>query len=238
MLGRFLEVSVRTPDVQASVEFYASLGFEQAIVGDALEHPYAVVTDGRLYLGLHDWDLPSPLLTWVLPDIARHAEDFTALGIEFAFARLDEVALNEVAFADPSGQMLLLVEARTFSPPPFAPPPSTACGYFEEFGVPTTDLARSAAFWDSLGLVAFDAVEEPFRKVVVASTDLNVGLYDLDLREPALTFSDRDMPTRIENLRERGYRFAPRLPRGIDSARSAMLLAPEGTSLLLTTSSD
>ena len=109
MLGRFLEVSVRAPDVQASIEFYESLGFVQATVGDALEHAYAVVTDGRLYLGLHDWDLPSPILTWVLPDLARHAEDFTALGIEFSFARLDEVALNEIAFADPAGQLLMLV---------------------------------------------------------------------------------------------------------------------------------
>jgi catechol 2,3-dioxygenase-like lactoylglutathione lyase family enzyme len=238
MLGRFLEISIRAADVQASVEFYESLGFVQATVGDALEHAYAVVTDGRLYLGLHDRDLPSPILTWVLPDLARHAGDFTALGIELSFARLDEVALNEIAFADPAGQLLMLVEARTFSPPPYTSRPETACGYFEEFGIPTTDLARSAAFWDHLGLVAFDPVDEPFRKVVVASTDLNVGLYDLELREPVLTFSDPDMTSRIESLRERGHRFAPRLPRGIDATRAAMLLAPEGTPLLLTTSAE
>src|SRR5688572_27598850 len=140
MLGRFLEVSLRAHDVQASVEFYESIGFVQATVGDAIEHPYAVVTDGRLFLGLHQWDLPSPILTWVRPDVARHVEEFTALGIEPAFARLDEVALNELAFADPSGQMVMLIEARTFSPPPYAPRPATACGYFEEFGIPTPDL--------------------------------------------------------------------------------------------------
>src|SRR5215471_12111019 len=106
MLGRFLEVSVHAPDVQASVEFYESLGFVQATVGDALPHAYAVVTDGRLYIGLHDWQLPSPILTWVLPDIAKHAGEFESLGIEFAFARLDEVALNEVGFTDPAGQLL------------------------------------------------------------------------------------------------------------------------------------
>jgi hypothetical protein len=72
MLGRFLEVSVQAADVQASVEFYESLGFVQATVGDALTHPYAVVTDGRLYIGLHDWQLPSPILTWVLPDVRKH----------------------------------------------------------------------------------------------------------------------------------------------------------------------
>jgi catechol 2,3-dioxygenase-like lactoylglutathione lyase family enzyme len=238
MLGRFLEVSVRPADVQASVEFYESLGFVQATVGDALTHAYAVVTDGRLYLGLHDWDMPSPILTWVLPDVRAHAEEFTRLGIEFSFARLDEIALNEIGFLDPAGQQLMVVEARTFSPPPYAPRPATACGYFEEFGIPTQDLQRSAQFWDRLGLVAFDAVDEPFHKVVVASTDLNVGLYDLDLRHPVLTFSDPGTPQRIGHLRERGFRFAAKLPQGLDPQTSAMLLAPEGTALLLTTSAE
>jgi catechol 2,3-dioxygenase-like lactoylglutathione lyase family enzyme len=238
MLGRFLEVSVRAPDVQASVEFYESLGFVQATVGDALTHAYAVVTDGRLYIGLHDWELPSPILTWVLPDIRKHAHEFTSIGIEFSVARLDDVALNELGFFDPSGQSLMVIEARTFSPLPYAPRPNTACGYFEEFGIPTADLARSAEFWDKLGLVAFDAVNEPFHKVVVSSTDLNVGLYDLDLRQPVLTFSDPDTPRRIEALRERGFRFSPRLPRGLDAKTSAILVAPDGTELLLTTSAD
>jgi len=35
MLGRFLEVSVHTPDVRASLSFYESIGFVQATVGIA-----------------------------------------------------------------------------------------------------------------------------------------------------------------------------------------------------------
>ena len=46
MLGRFLEFSVETPDIPASLEFYGKIGFSQAKVGDAWDHPYAVVTDG------------------------------------------------------------------------------------------------------------------------------------------------------------------------------------------------
>jgi hypothetical protein len=117
-------------------------------------------------------------------------------------------------------------------------PPSLANGKICYIEMPATDIARSAEFWDKLGLVAFDAVDEPFHKVVVASTDLNVGLYDLDLRNPVLTFSDPDTPRRIEALRERGFRFSPRLPRGLDAQTSAILVAPEGTELLLTTSAE
>ena len=57
MLGRFLEISLHTPDIQESLEFYESLGFAQASVGEIWPHPYAVVTDGRLFLGLHGLDI-------------------------------------------------------------------------------------------------------------------------------------------------------------------------------------
>ena len=238
MLGRFLEISVRAPDVPASLAFYESLGFVQASAGDAWHHPYAVVTDGRLHLGLHAREFESPSLTWVRPGLAAHAASLQALGIEFAFARLDPEALHEIGFVDPSGQMITLLEARTFSPPAIRPTHTSALGYFEEFGLPTADLDRSRTFWDALGFVAFDPERVPFTKVVAAGRDLNVGLYDVDLRAPVLTFSDPAMPERIALLREQGHRFVERLPRGMNPRENALLEAPEGTWLLLTTSSE
>jgi catechol 2,3-dioxygenase-like lactoylglutathione lyase family enzyme len=238
LLGRFLEISVYAPDVAASVEFYESLGFVQASTGDTWNHPYAVVTDGRLFLGLHQYRFASPALTWVQPDVARQAPALTALGIEFEFARFGPEALHEVGFLDPSGQMITLIEARTFSPPSLPPAHASSLGYFEEFGIPTNDLERAGAFWDSLGFVAFDPVCAPFGKVVVAGRDLNIGLYDVDLRNPVLTFSDPAMPERIAQLRDRGLPFAGRLPRGMNARENGILQAPEGTELLLTTTRD
>ncbi len=236
MLGRFLEISVRSSDIPESLAFYESLGFVQASVGDTWSHPYAVITDGRLHLGLHAREFESPALTWVRPDLALHVANLRALGVEFMVERLGEDALHEVGFADPSGQMITLLEARTFSPPALAPTHATQLGYFEEFGLPTADLGRATAFWDALGFVAFDPVRMPFTKVVAAGRDLNVGLYDVDLRNPVLTFSDPAMPERIAALREQGHRFVGRLPRGMNPRENAVLEAPEGTWLLLTTS--
>jgi catechol 2,3-dioxygenase-like lactoylglutathione lyase family enzyme len=238
VLGRFLEISVRAPDVPASLAFYESLGFVQASVGDVFSHPYAVITDGRLHLGLHAREFDAPSLTWVQPDLAGHAADLRALGIELAFERLGEDALHELGFLDPSGQMITLLEARTFSPPALPPVHATRLGYFEEFGVPTADLERATTFWDALGFVAFDPVRIPFTKVVATGRDLNVGLYDVDLRAPVLTFSDAAMPERIATLREQGHRFVERLPRGLNPRETALLEAPEGTWLLLTTATD
>ncbi len=237
MLGRFLEVSVHSPDLPESLAFYESLGFVQAVTGDARPHPYAVVTDGRLYLGLHGTGDDEPTLTWVHPDLATHAPRLEALGIGLEFARLGAEQLHEVGFLDPAGQRVTMLEARTFSPPT-APSRPSDLGYFEEFGIPTRDLERSAAFWDALGLVAFEPERVPFTRVVAAGRDLNVGLYDLDLRSPVLTFSAPDMQTRIAALRKRGLRFAERLPRGMNAREHALLIAPEGTGLLLTTDMD
>lgn len=231
MLGRFLEVSVAAPDVPASVAFYESLGFVQAVTGDARAYPYAVMTDGRLYLGLHGAGIETPTLTWVHPGLSSHAARLEALGIELESARLGEDSLNELAFADPSGQRIALLEARTFSPAPR--PGSSRLGYFEEYGIPTLDLEAAARWWEALGLVAFEPVREPLPKLVAASSDLNVGLYDLDLRRAVLAFSDAGMQERVAELRERGYRFAENLPRRVDPRKFALLEAPEGTWLLL-----
>ena len=46
------------------------------------------------------------------------------------------------------------------------------------------------------------------------------------------------MPERIAELRDKGHRFVDRLPRGMNARENALLEAPEGTWLLLTTSAD
>jgi catechol 2,3-dioxygenase-like lactoylglutathione lyase family enzyme len=238
MLGRFLEVSVHAPDVAASLAFYESLGFVQAPVGDAWVHPYAVVTDGRLHLGLHGRPVESPTLAWVRPGLARHVPALAAAGVTIDLAVLDDASLHRLEFRDPSGQPVKLLEARTYSPPPLPAAHASLLGYFEEFGLPTTDVERDAAFWESMGFVAFEPQRRPFPRAALTSSDLNLGLYDLDLRAPVLCYSDPGMPARISALRERGCEFVARLPRGLASSGVGILVAPEGTSFLLTTGFD
>ena len=233
MLGRFLEIALPTDDILASIAWYESLGFVQATVGDSRTHRYAVLTDGRLWLGLHAGGIDEPTLTWVQPGLAAHLTALTALGIEAEMTRLGEEDFHEARLRDPSGQAVTLVEARTFSPPA-GELRQSALGYFEEYGIPVTDVAAAAAWWDALGCVAFDPVLAPFPRVVVSHRDLNVGLYEVELRRPVLAFSAEDSAARIATLRERGFRMHDRLPRGLDPRTSAILVAPEGSWLLLT----
>lgn len=232
-LGRFLEISLATVDVAESLAFYEALGFVQAPVGDAWRHPYAVVTDGRLSIGLHGMEFESPLPTWVAPSLRERLDALAAFGIEIEDAQLDDLSLHEARFRDPSGQLLRLLEARTFSSPDLPADHATELGYFEELAIATTSLPDASAFWERLGFVAFEPVTEPFARVVASSRDLNVGLYAVDLHAPTLVFSAADMPARVASLRERGFGFSKRLPRALAALDAAVLEAPEGTRLLL-----
>jgi catechol 2,3-dioxygenase-like lactoylglutathione lyase family enzyme len=236
MLGRFLEIRVFAPSVLESLEFYQKLGFVQAQVGEAWPHPYAVVTDGRLFIGLHEVEFESPSLTFVRPDLWRHLPALEALGIEFEYRKLGDDVFNEAGFRDPDGLLVTLVEARTYSPPTRAPGETSACGYFTEFGIPTRAADRSKAFWEKLGFVAVAESEKPFRRISLTSDFLDLGLYATrELARPVLTFIDPEMPARFALLDKLGIEPSRRLPPAFDPAASRMLVAPEGTALLLMT---
>lgn len=234
MLGRFLEVSVKTRNVLESLEFYRRLGFSEATVGETWTHPYGVVTDGRLAIGLHGCDFASPALTFVKRDLRRHLARLERLGIHPAFQKLGEEEFNEVGFTDPGGQMLTLIEARTFSPPDRGRNEVSLCGYFAEFGAPQSDFGAAVEFWDKLGFVAAEEAQEPFVRISLTSDHLDVGLYrPADFKKPVLLFIDSDLPLRLEKIRAQGLEPETRLPSALDPAISTMFIAPEGTPLVL-----
>jgi catechol 2,3-dioxygenase-like lactoylglutathione lyase family enzyme len=236
VIGRFHEVSVYAPDPAESVVFYERLGFAQVTTGEAFPYPYAAVGDGRLTIGLHGRDLPqSPLIAFVLPDLSDELKAIEQRGIEVLERRLGEDVFNE-ARIEAAGQSIRLLEARTHSPPPFGPGETSRLGWFEEFALPVADMKRAEADWERLGFVPAEEGEEPYPHIGLTSDSLNVALLRAgSLRAPALVFTDADMPARIAKLAESGFEFARRLPGQLDASRHALLLAPEGTQLLLTT---
>ncbi len=237
MIGRFLEISVHAPDVLASLGFYERLGFLQATTGEAWPYPYAVVTDGRLGIGLHQRELQqSPMLSFVLPDLYEHLAALEGLGIEILNRRLGSDVFNEASFATPGGQLIRLLEARTFSPSDRAPGETSRLGWFEEIALPVADVKAAEQFWERLGFVPAEESEEPFPHVGLTSDSLNVALVGGSaLNRPALLFTDPAMPARIRALVDAGIEFERRLPGKLDPSPHALLVAPEGTQLLLTT---
>ncbi len=234
MIGRFHEVSVHTPDVLASLAFYERLGFAQVTAGEAFSHPYAVVADGRLAIGLHGSVVAhSPLLAFVLPDLGTKLGALESSGIDVVDRRLGDDVFNEASL-EVAGQGIRLLEARTHSPAALGPAETSRLGWFEEVALPVADFARAQAAWERLGFVPAEESEEPYAHIGLTSDSLNVALVAAGiLRLPALTFQEADMPARIAELAAAGFEFERRLPRGLDAARHALLVAPEGTQLIL-----
>jgi hypothetical protein len=235
LLGQFLEFSVATPDIQASLEFYMSLGFSSAEVGDAWPHPYAVVTDGRICLGLHQQTILAPSLTFVKPNLLRHLDGLERKGIEFEFRRLGNDVFNEVGWFDPSGQLVRLIEARTFSPSKRLANDTSGCGYFMEIAVPAPDRELAKTYWEEFGFVGMDEPDDRLPHISCTSDFIDVGLYDpSDLRRPTLRFELDDVSGALARLADKGIVPNGEVPPGLRSGPAAMLVAPEGTPILLT----
>ena len=234
MIGRFLEISVEAPDILASMEFYQGLGMLSATVGEVWPHRYGVVTDGSLVLGLHDYSFESPSLTYVRPELKKSLSELRARAGSLAFSKTDDDEFNEAGFTDPDGQMIAVLEARTFSPPEIAGSDITVLGHFSEFSMPVSNLDASIGFWENMGFVLTGREDEGLAGAWLTSDFLNLGLYlNPRMRTPGLTFREPDMAERIEYVRAQGYRLTQGTPISPERHTGATLLAPEGTPIYL-----
>ena len=137
MLGRFLEFSIPTPDIRASLDFYGRLGFSQAQVGEAWAHPYAVVTDGRICISacISSFDGRARAHLRQARRAGSNSMLSTSPVLVFEYRKLGNDVFNELGWLDPSGHLIRLIEARTFSPSQ-TPRATSLCGYFLEIALP------------------------------------------------------------------------------------------------------
>jgi catechol 2,3-dioxygenase-like lactoylglutathione lyase family enzyme len=239
VLGKFHEISIETADIADSVSFYERLGFSQCGTTDTWTHPYGVMTDGRLYIGLHQFKFPSPTLTYVHPGVAGHSHVIEKLGIEIAWKRVSDEAFNEFGFLDPSGQTVRVQEAPTHFASDRGRGETSLCGDFAEYSLPSPDFETMRAFWEPLGFVALGETEAPYVRMSMTSDHIDLAVHrPRTLDQPMLVFAAPDMGERIERLRSLDVAMSDELPRGLDPRSAALFRAPEGTTLLLLNAMD
>lgn len=216
------------------MEFYERLGFSQTQTGDTWSHPYGVLTDGRVYIGLHQTRLDSPALTFVRPGVADHVAALERVGANLTTVNVGGEVFNELAFRDPAGQPVRLLEARTYSPTDRAAGETSRCGEFGGVSLPAANFEQVSRFWQALGLVAAEEETQPYPHLPLRSEDLDIALHRPRFSaEPLLVFRGAAMAARIADLRARGVAALQPPPRGLDAKANAVLTAPEGTTLLL-----
>jgi catechol 2,3-dioxygenase-like lactoylglutathione lyase family enzyme len=234
VIGRFHEISLRTADIRESVEFWERLGFTQAATNDTWTHPYGVLTDGRIFLGLHQRRFPAPAVTFVREGVAAVADELEARGIELDVRRTSEESFNEIGFRDPFGQSIVVLEARTFSPVTREADETSLCGYFIELSMPASDFEAGREFWEPLGFVATEEPDAPYAHLPLTSDHLDIAFHrPRTLDRPMLVFRDANMRERLARIRALGVKETGELPRGLPPAANALIEAPEGTALLL-----
>ena len=229
MLGQFLEYSLA---VHPSYEFYLALGFVSNPVSDTLSHPYVVLFDGTLAVGLHDREQSGAQLTFVRPGLRDYVRPLRRLGIELKEERLRDNEFNSVSFTDPSGHEVALIEARTHPPGDWSPSNVTVCGTLLEISLPTAELAPTSRFWQALGfaIVTSGAAPHPWQRLV--GRGLTIGLHEAHCR-PGLSFRCEDLAARADYLRAKGLALRSGNPLADRAQESATLTAPEGTPLYL-----
>ncbi len=221
--GKFLEVSLPTGDILRSLEFYKALGFAELTTGDIRSWHYAVVTDGHITIGLHAGGIEEPALSFVRPNLARQVRALEASGHQFEFRRLGSEEFNEAGLRSPDDHLILMMEARTFSPGEDGASRSLI-GHCTEVTLACADTAVTRAFFENAG---FLPEEEQDPDVLRLQTPgITLGLREVG-RSPALALRFSGVSRRaLQSLDTRGLTPA-RAPEG------RVLKAPEGTRLVL-----
>lgn len=229
-LGRFLEFSVRTPNIVESLSYYKLIGFTEREIGDVWSHKYAVVGDGILDIGLHDRVFDAPAVSFVQQDLARRARAMTDHGFDFSFMRLDEDVFNELGLADRDGHMVTMLEARTFTGSDEFDDDSVLGTWFE-LSLPVRDAVRSARFWASVAPNLLRMREEPTMHMRFDATNVPLGLSEsIALTAPSLCFRNNDRKGFMALIEQRGFEFE-KYP-GYEGA-FVSITAPEGTTLFV-----
>ena len=230
VLGRFLEFSIRTPDILDSLGFYKTLGFAELEIGDMWPHKYAVVSDGSLCIGLHDLEFDAPAITYVQQDLAKQARSMNDHGFEFSFMQLDEDAFNQLSLTDRDSNAVTMLEARTFHRGEDDDNDSV-CGRWFELSLPVKDAVHAARFWASVAPAVLNVREEPTMHMRFDSGGAPVGLSEsIALNSPSLSFKCADRAALTTLLEHNGIEHE--MYPGFEGA-FVVIKAPEGTQLFV-----
>ncbi len=173
-------------------------------------------------------------MTFVKPELLKHLNAFQKLGLKFEFRHLGNDVFNELGWLEPSGHLIRLIEARTFSPSKRASTDQSLCGYFLEIGLPASNRVAAKAYWEKFGFVGMEEPDAPLPHVSCTSDTIDVGLYDpAHLRRSALLFDSGEVDGALARLAETGILPVDRIPAPLRQAPAALLVAPEGTHILL-----
>ena len=188
---------------------------------------------------MHQHSSFEPSTTFLKPDLLKHLGSLERLGLRFEFRRLANDVFNEIGWLDPSGHMIRLVEARTFSPIKRKSADTSLCGYFLEIALPAPSRDIAKSHWEQFGFVGMDEPDAMLPHVSCTSDTINIGLYEpAHVQGPTLVFEVGDVDEALGRLDAIGITPNGRVPAPLKHMPAAVLMAPEGTDILIAATQD
>ena len=219
LLGNISALTIATPDLETSLQFYQKLGFKEVMRMD-FPFPWIQITDDALLIMLRKADEPYLALTYYSANADKIAADVESRGIQFIskprdtdmvkrylFQSPDGLNVSLVGipdgFSGPSGKTMLTMEQQDY----FKPENYTnkTAGMFGELAHPVADLNESIAFWEKIGFKPLSKFASPYPWAILTDGLAVVGLHQTtNYTYPAITFFASDMKDKIEKLRAQG----------------------------------
>jgi predicted lactoylglutathione lyase len=231
-LGENLEIALAVKKIDETFAFFQQIGFIQ--FGDSHDESYRwkMVADGNIYVGLHEYDEPSPLLMY----FTNHFEEKTAVVEKLGLPLVNKMEMEGkpimIAVEDPNGQRLGITDLMGMELEVPEIEKVSLLGDFGEYSIPTKDMEASEKWWREIGFEG-EIFEEPYRWGILSDGLIPIGLHETDeFSEPALTYFSGDMKDKLKVLQEKGLAF-PWKQEDADDIKNAHIETPEGQRFFL-----
>jgi len=232
---RFLELSIACDEVLPCMGLFQQLGFQSLPTNEIWDYPYAVMSDGRCFIGLHDKAhfekiSENSRFSFACEDISNAQRFLNDKSHYLAYSDLDsdDTAQNAL-FISPSGIGAHFIAARPFSPP--SEKTDSTLGYFRGYLFPKSHEEESLSFWEDIGLLAMH--DEDSKYIQLSTNNFNAVVSDFDqLKELALLFEHPEPESIFPHLAR--YGMGINMPEnGLAMNGVFSITAPNGIELIV-----
>ena len=227
-LGTFSQISISVQNLEVSLPFYETLGFE-ILDKNLIPNPWALITDGIVYILLYQFEFPSPALNYFAPDMKERAEYFQQHHIPLSHSENVENNITQEMLYAPDGVGILLIYFDMQMELPQQPKSTAHCGTFGELSIVTQDIRTSLAFWTQFDYQILNSEEKPYPWAVLSDGCITIGLHQTtDFEKNSLTYFSHNSAERIEYLKKEGIIFTDEIKEKSGRTIHATTQAPDG----------
>ena len=218
-LGDVTAITIATPDLDTSFQYYQRLGFSKVLQYD-FPFPFIQISDGALLIMLRRDKNPYIALTYYVKELEEVVADLEKAGVSLKEMPMPDKMLKRFLilteeghiislvtyfeeFVQPAGPTMLTMQPQDFyNPDKYV---NKTCGMFGEYAIPVINLDNSISFWEKLGYQTLSKRSSPYPWAILSDGLGIVGLHQTDsFSVPTITFFASDSKNKIEKLKQSG----------------------------------